>query len=133
MRYLVLKHLHLTLVVLSAVGFILRGYWMVRGNELLRHRLTRILPHLLDSALLASGVALLVMTSGAYLAAPWLHAKFTGLVCYVVLGSMALRRGKTLRVRLTAFLAALACLSWMASVAWLKSPWGFFSLLRAQG
>lgn len=133
MSYLALKHLHLTLVGLSAAGFLLRGIWMWRRSTLLRHRLTRILPHLIDTLLLATGVALLVATSGAFLALPWLHAKLTGLLCYIVLGAVALRRGKTLRVRLVAYFSALACLGWMATVAWLKTPWGFFSLLHAQG
>ena len=133
MSYLALKHLHLSLVVLSTIGFVLRGVWMLRGSALRDHRATRVMPHVVDTLLLCSGLALLYANGGVLLAMPWLHVKLTGLVAYVVLGSFALRRGKTRRVRVSAFLAALACLGWMASVAWLKTPWGFFSLLQSQG
>ena len=46
MNYLLLKHLHVTCVVLSGAGFALRGFWMLRESAMLQHRLVRILPHL---------------------------------------------------------------------------------------
>ena len=43
MSYLALKHLHVTCVVLSGLGFCLRGWWMLRESPLRQHRLARIL------------------------------------------------------------------------------------------
>ena len=57
--YPFLKHLHVTCVVLTAGGFVLRGIWMLRASPLLHHPLTRVLPHVNDTLLLAAGVGLL--------------------------------------------------------------------------
>ncbi len=38
--YLALKHFHITCVVLSGAGFLLRGWWSVSGSPLLRAPLT---------------------------------------------------------------------------------------------
>ena len=45
MSYLVLKHIHITCVVLSGLGFCLRGWWMLTESAMRQHRLTRIWPH----------------------------------------------------------------------------------------
>ena len=58
--YYAIKHLHVTCVVLSAAGFLLRGLWMITGSALLQHRLTRVLPHVVDSLLLLSAITLAV-------------------------------------------------------------------------
>ena len=55
--YLALKHFHITCVILSGTGFALRGWWSITGSPRLRARLTRILPHIVDSCLLASAIA----------------------------------------------------------------------------
>jgi uncharacterized membrane protein SirB2 len=49
MSYLALKHLHITCVVLSGLGFCLRGAWMLVESPLRQHRLARILPHIVDT------------------------------------------------------------------------------------
>ena len=36
MSYLALKHLHVTCVVLSGLGFALRGWWMLTDSPLLQ-------------------------------------------------------------------------------------------------
>lgn len=127
--YIILKHLHMTFVALSATGFVLRGRWMLRGSPLLQHKLTKILPHIIDTGLLASGIALAVTIGASPMAQPWLMAKLIGLVAYIVLGTIALKRGPTLAIRAAAMMAALVCLSWMASVAITKSPAGFWGNL----
>lgn len=65
LSYLAVKHAHVTFAMLSFAGFLLRSWWMWRDSPLLRHRLTRTLPHVNDSLLLAAGVwlALLLHTS----------------------------------------------------------------------
>lgn len=126
-NYFLLKHLHMTFVALSATGFVLRGRWMLRGSPMLQHKLTRILPHIIDTGLLASGIALAVLLHASPGQQPWLLAKLIGLVVYIVLGTIALKRGPTLAIRAVALIAALLCLSWMASVAISKNPLGFLA------
>ena len=54
--YLALKHFHITCVVLSGAGFALRGWWAITGSGLLRAKLTRRLPHIIDTCLLGSAI-----------------------------------------------------------------------------
>ena len=61
---------------------------------------------------------------------PWLTAKVLALVAYIVLGSVALSRGKTPTVRAVAFALALSTALYIVSVAVLRTPAGMFTLLH---
>ena len=122
MSYLALKHLHVTCVVISGLGFCLRGWWMLSGSPLLQARLTRVVPHLVDTLLLGSAL-IMAWLSGQYpFAQNWLTAKLIGLVAYVLCGTMALKRGKTPRQRLVFLVLALAAFAYIVSVALTRSP-----------
>ncbi len=118
--YALLKSLHLACVALSGTGFVLRGTWMLRGSPMLVRRWVRVLPHAVDTALLASAIALAVATGQYPLTQGWLTAKLLGLVAYIVLGSIALRRGRTPGIRITAFRGALAAFAYIVAVAMTK-------------
>jgi len=122
--YLALKHLHMTCVALSLAGFVLRGVWMMTAPARLNARLTRVLPHVIDTALLVSAIALVSFYEGV---PGWVWAKVGGLLIYIVLGTVALKRGKTRSARLVAFALALLTFAWIVSVALSKSPAGFFA------
>ena len=122
MSYLALKHLHVTCVVISGLGFCLRGWWMLSGSPLLQARLTRVVPHVVDTLLLGSAL-IMAWLSGQYpFAQNWLTAKFIGLVVYVLCGTMALKRGKTPRQRLVFLVLALVAFAYIVSVALTRSP-----------
>ncbi len=127
--YFALKHLHVTCVALSALGFLLRGYWMLTGNPLLQRRLTRVVPHIVDTLLLASAIALAVMIAQYPFVAGWVTAKVLGLLAYIVLGTVALKRGRTMAVRCVALFAAIGVYGWIVSVALSKDGAGFFAAL----
>jgi len=57
----------------------------------------------------------------------WLVAKIVGLLVYIVLGTIALKRGKTRRMRVGAFVAAIATFVYIVMVALTKSPLGVFA------
>ncbi len=125
--YLAIKHLHVTCVVLSILGFLLRSSWMLSGSALLRHRLTRVVPHLIDTVLLLSAIWLAVALRQYPFVAPWITAKVLGLLAYIVLGAIALRRGRSLWIRSVAVLAAVAVYLWIVSVALSKNAAGFLA------
>lgn len=127
--YQTLKYIHMGCAVLSIGGFALRGWWMLRDHGLLRHRLTLSLPHIVDTALLASAIAMAVMIGQYPFQADWITAKVAGLVAYVVLGTIALKRGRTLGIRGLAFVAALLVFAWIVSVAVSKNPAGWLAWL----
>jgi uncharacterized membrane protein SirB2 len=115
--YLALKHLHVTCVVLSGTGFFLRGCWMLLESPWLQHRLTRTLPHLVDTLLLSSAITMAVLSQQYPFAQDWLTAKFFGLLAYIVFGSLALKRGKTKPHCLVYFGCALLSFAYIVSVA----------------
>lgn len=122
MTYLWLRQLHTLMAVITIAGFLLRGYWMLTGSEKLRQRITRIAPHIIDTAFLASGIAMLFVVSLNPFSQSWLLAKFAGLLLYILFGSFALRRGPTLPIRALAFILALSAYGYIVGVALSKSP-----------
>jgi uncharacterized membrane protein SirB2 len=121
--YPTLRAIHVTCVTLSLSGFALRGAWMLTENALLNHRLTRVLPHLVDTLLLGSAIGMAILIRQYPFTDGWLTAKLVALLVYIVLGSVALRRGRTVTIRLTAFVAALATAAYLVAVALTRSPW----------
>lgn len=120
--YILLRHIHLTTVALSVGLFILRGYWMVRKPVRLEQRWVKIVPHVVDTILLVSAIGLLFQIGQYPFVNHWLTAKVLGLVVYIVLGTIALKRGKTLTVRLAAFAGALITVAYIIAVARAHNP-----------
>ena len=119
--YELLKLIHLTCVVLTISSFSLRYYWMLTDNPLLQARIVRTLPHLIDTLLLASAVGLCLILIQYPLVNHWLTAKVLGLAVYIVLGTMALKRGRTKKVRMMSGIGAYLSLIYILGVASTKS------------
>ena len=96
----------------------------MQRDSRLSHRLTRTLPHILDTVLLGSAVAMLLILDLSPFAVDWLGAKLAALLAYIGLGLVALRFGRSRRVRIGAFWLALATGLYIISVAYTKSPMG---------
>lgn len=117
MTYLAIKHLHMTCAALSGTLFFVRGIWMLRDSALLQKRWVKIVPHVIDTVLLASALVL-VAWSGQYpFVQNWLTAKVFALIAYILLGTIAIKRGKTKGVRTAAFVAALLVFGYIVKVA----------------
>jgi uncharacterized membrane protein SirB2 len=129
--YLALKHIHITCVVLSALGFIGRGVLMLRQSPWLTHRLTRTLPHLNDTLLFAVALVMTIMSSQYPFVEDWLTAKLLGLLLYIVLGAYALKLGHTRRQRTFYWLLALLTYAYIVSVALSRDPRGLLMHLSA--
>jgi uncharacterized membrane protein SirB2 len=120
MVYTALKHLHLLTVAITLALFLLRAAWMLADSKQMQARWIRIVPHVNDTILLAAAIGMLVAGGLNPLQQPWIMAKIGGLLAYIGLGTVALRRGKTKAVRVTALLAALAVIAWIVAVAFTK-------------
>ena len=120
--YLTLKVIHIVCAVVTISGFILRGYWMMISSDLLGRKMTRIAPHVVDTVFLLSGVAMLYATSLNPFTQGWLVAKFAGLIGYVILGTVALKRGPTRQIRFIAFVGAIALFGYVVGAALARSP-----------
>lgn len=120
-----LKMIHQAAAALSILGFMVRGGLMIGQSALLRERWMRSWPHLIDTTLLVSGIWMAVNLQFSPANSPWLTAKIVALLVYIGLGFVALRLGRTYRIRIVAFIAALACFAYIGLVAVKRSPWPF--------
>lgn len=125
--YTTVKLVHQSAVVLSVAGFFARGWASFAGAGWVRTRAAKTVPHVVDTVLLVSALTLAWWLHLDPRDAPWLTAKVIGLVVYVALGVVALRPGRPQWVRATAWVAALATVGWIVSVALTKNPYGFLA------
>lgn len=117
-----IKALHVSCVALSYGLFFLRGLWVLKASRMMRQRWVKIAPHLIDTVLLGSAITLAAMLDISPLAAPWLMAKIIALLLYILLGSIALKHGKTPRTRLLAWLTAQAVFFYIVLTALSHDP-----------
>src|SRR5690606_9414946 len=96
--------------------------WMLAGSSQLQRRWVKVVPHLVDTVLLASAIGLALWSAQYPLQRPWLTAKVMALILYIVLGSVALKRGRTRNTRVAALVAALATFGYIVGVALTRSP-----------
>ena len=122
MSYALLKIIHVGSVIVSYTLFFLRGIWLIQDSENLRQRWVKILPHMVDTILLTSAIALAMIIQQSPLNDSWLTAKVIGLFFYIGLGMIAMRFGKTRRTRIIAWVAAQCVFIYIVLVALTKSP-----------
>ena len=121
-----IKWLHVACALLSGSGFFTRGILMIREPDWLQVRMVKIIPHVVDTLLLVSAIVLASQWGWAALQEPWLLAKIVALLVYIGLGMVALRLGRSKRVRVVAWLAAMFVFVYIVSVAVNKNPLAFF-------
>src|SRR3972149_9526408 len=90
---LLLKYVHVSCVVLSIAGYLLRGAWMMRESPRLRKKWVKVAPHVIDTGLLGSAVLLTVRIQQYPFAQGWLTAKVLALIAYIVVGTIGLKYG----------------------------------------
>lgn len=123
-----IKLAHVLAVSLSGGLFALRGLMVLGGRQgwALWPPL-RYLSYSIDTVLLTAALMLVSILPGALFANGWLTAKLVLLVPYIVLGSFALKRGRTPRGRTVAFVLALLCFASMYAIARAHDPLGVFA------
>ena len=120
----IIKQWHIAFALLSLSGFILRGILMLRAPQILQRPVFKRLPHVIDSGLFALGITLLWFGPWSLWTSHWLQAKLSALLLYIVLGFVALHRGRFSRqIRLVAWLAAVTVFFYMLAVAHWKQVW----------
>lgn len=125
MSYTLLKQAHMVLAVLSISGFVLRWSWRSLQSHLAARTATRVVPHVVDTLFLATALLMIFQLGQVPVSIPWLIAKISGLVLYIVLGTVAMHTAPNLKRSLPAFAGAMLTFAWIVSVALTKSPLGF--------
>jgi uncharacterized membrane protein SirB2 len=115
--YVMAKHLHLTAVALSIFLFVLRFIWLQMDSQLLHKKWVKIVPHVIDTILLASAIWLCIIIAQYPFATAWVTFKLFGVIAYIFCGLLTLKWAKTRAMSYAGFAAALVCLALTAKVA----------------
>ena len=129
--YLQIKGIHVAAVILSGSLFALRGVLMLMRSPLVRHAVLRYTSYAIDSVLLVAALMLVAILHPYPFVQAWLTVKVALLAVYIVLGALALKRGRTRRVQVACYFAALAVFAFIVSVARTHSPLGAFALFSS--
>ncbi|AOE48741.1 SirB2 family protein [Kangiella sediminilitoris] len=89
-----LKHIHMTLAIITILGFLLRSVWLFRKSPMLTKKWVKITPHVIDTLLLLSGVLLLATFYG-WTVTSWLAIKLLLIVVYIGFGIITFKTNKT--------------------------------------
>lgn len=122
------KHLHMLCAAATAALFIVRGLWMFNESPLLRRRWTRIVPPVVDTILLLTGIYMAVQIRQYPFVDAWITAKLLAVLVYIVFGITAFR-ARSMRLRATFWCLALATFGYVVLVARSKDPMPFVALL----
>ncbi|PQA50815.1 SirB2 family protein [Amnimonas aquatica] len=112
--YLMFKHPHMLAAALFVLLFLLRGWLLFTQAPALQARLLRILPHVLATVLLLTGLGM-VHALGIF--PVWAGVKLATLVLVMVCSAMTFQRAAGRRAQLAWFLAGLAGLVFIVAVA----------------
>jgi len=119
--YTALLITHMLLALASPVLFSLRAWRSIRGLDPARGWL-RVTPHVVDTLLLAAGVALAAIIRQYPFANAWLTAKLLALIAYIIAGHIAVRRARSVRGKLVAWAAGIVLVLYIFAVAVSHDP-----------
>ena len=122
-----IKWVHVAAVICSGLLFALRGTAQLAGANWTMAAPLRYLSYTIDTTLLTAALMLATILHQYPFVHAWLTVKVLLLVVYIVLGSLALKRGRTQAMRLYCFVAALMVYLFIASVARAHDPLGLFA------
>jgi uncharacterized membrane protein SirB2 len=128
-----IRLVHIVCVVASGLVFTARGLLVQAGSPLGQHALFRFASYGIDTLLLAAAVLLMIILQAFPGVTPWLTVKVLLVLLYILLGSLALKRGRTPAVRRACFVAALAVFLFIVGIARRHDPLGVLRGLTGGG
>jgi len=112
-----IKLIHISTAFISIGLFLLRGFWVFKGSNMMARKWVKILPHVNDTVLLVTAIILSVSIQQYPFVDSWLTAKFIALLAYIVLGMFALKRAKEMKNKIIFFILALITFIYIMGVA----------------
>jgi len=119
-----IRFVHIAAVILSGSLFMLRGVLMLAKSRWTNYPALRWLSYAIDTTLLTAALMLVTILHQYPFVQAWLTAKVLLLVVYIVLGTFALKRGRTRSVQVTCYFAAMFVFAFIVSIARAHDAWG---------
>ncbi len=123
-----IKHLHMGLALISILGFMARGGWLLFTGSKPGHTFVRIAPHVVDTLLLISGIVLLGLYGWAFLGQSWMWVKLLFVIFYIGAGIAAFKAPAG-APRWGLFLLAVLLFFQTMAIAFSKQPAGLLTML----
>ena len=114
--YEMLKLAHVACVVISGTLFVYRFARLRIHPDQALPKALKVLPHINDTALLASAIGMLSLIGLNPFTAPWLLAKIVALLVYIGLGAICMRSLPGSRRQAVSFAAALSVFAYIVLV-----------------
>ena len=111
---------HRSLAFLTITIFIWRGVYVWR-NQPMQRIYRRLIPDFIDVLLLSSGILLTILLGFAPWQDTWLAVKLSMVVCYIIAGFFAFRKG-SIMVQRSAFFLSLLLFVYVVSIAHTMNP-----------
>ncbi len=118
--YIIVKQMHVILVIISVALFQVR-YWRIKFLQQETNKLSKVMPHVVDTLLLIAGVSLAWLGGFSPFNSHWLLVKIIAVVAYILLGFIAMRNVGL--KQWLAYLLATIIVLYIMSVAHLKTVW----------
>lgn len=125
----IVKIIHIFCAYATGLGFLLRGILAIWQNPVVEHRVVKMLPHIIDTCLLVSGLFMVLNWVLLPTAQLWLLAKLLAVFLYVLFGLIMLRWGVTARRRWLGLMGGLLVYGYIIGTAHSKSAQSFLSFL----
>lgn len=126
--YMIIKHAHISIIVLTFIFFIINFVLTVKGSDKVNNKLLKIGPHILYTLFVCTFIYLAVVNPlNLYpLVNGWASSKLAGFVLYVLSITFALKWAKSQLWRVVGLISAIF---WLAMTARL----GFADHLKVKG
>lgn len=120
--YLIIKHLHMTVALISILGFIIRGPLAINQHPIMDKKWLKILPHVNDTILLAAAIYLAATLHLHPFNSPFILTKVLALIVYIGLGVIVIKRKGSLRFQWLSYSLAILCFCYILVIAFTKNP-----------
>ena len=120
--YILIKHFHMTLAILSISGFMVRGFLAINQHPSVKQKWIRVFPHIIDTLLLAAALYLAWTLRANPIDHPWLTAKIIALIVYIALGTQVIKTKGSKTRQWLSYILAISTFIYIGLVAITKSP-----------
>lgn len=127
--YVIIKQIHVLTVIVSFIGFFMRGMVVMSRSSQVNARWFRVVPHINDTILIVTAVVLTIYIGQYPFADAWLTAKLVALVFHVVVGAYAIKHAKTFTAQLLSWLFSIVVFVYIVGVAYTRDVYSYLSYL----
>jgi uncharacterized membrane protein SirB2 len=118
-----IKIIHILFIFTSFASFVIRFGLSQLNPKILNNKILKIAPHIIDTILLLSGIALVAQGEWLEREYAWVESKIILLICYIIFGIVAMRLSGF--IRWLAFSCAITSYCFIFNIAITKNSFIF--------